>query len=508
MNCYYPGRQPTGDAAGFRRQILPGLRNRGHPAPESGCSYSGGSSREPQRKLSTTKSAPSLPPAYTFLAGDSAVQRASSSLLRPAASTRGSHPRSAVEGQKPVFASGKGAEEFHRLGDDDVSVVRSVTSSCAGYYPAGVSEVYPLTFVMVTTGPRSNSLAESSTPSVDLSGRCDVSDQKGALTAFRRAAVAQQEAANALRDSFKKKIRILAPLVYSSSRESERRVEAASRAAEEAKKRLEEERHARSAEKAEASKRMEAATTQYNTQRRALSAQLVKVKQENEESTKEFQKLLEERRQETLREKSRMEKQLNYARSEAARLKEELQKSTKEVEDGRRERALLQRKLSDAECRIGELQREIASLRQEEAKGSMGSQADPEVSTRITNAVALNSSNNSSLLDSIAFGESLLTDGRSSFDTSLTQTAMGSKKTTNAKAPASTAATKASAARTTRTAATARTSTRIASRTVEGVRGQARAAATKRLSPEPKKRARPRATSQRQNLAPVRPGDL
>ncbi|KAF4687142.1 hypothetical protein FOZ60_004242 [Perkinsus olseni] len=265
---------------------------------------------------------------------------------------------------------------------------------------------------------------------------------------------------------------------------------------------LEEERRARSAEKAEASKRMEAATTQYNTQRRALSAQLVKVKQENEESTKEFQKLLEERRQETLREKSRMEKQLNYARSEAARLKEELQKSTKEVEDGRRERALLQRKLSDAECRIGELQREIESLRQEEAKGSMGSQADPEVSTRITNAVALNSSNNSSLLDSIAFGESLLTDGRSSFDTSLTQTAMGSKKTTNAKAPSSTAAAKASAARTTRTAATARTSTRIASRTVEGVRGQARAAPTKRLSPEPKKRARPRATSQRQNLAP------
>ncbi|KAF4703030.1 hypothetical protein FOZ62_026959, partial [Perkinsus olseni] len=351
LSCYYPGRQPAGDAAEFRRQILPGLRNRGHPAPESSCSYSRGSSREPQRKLSTTKSAPSLPPAYTFLDGDS-VQRASSSLLRPAASTRGSHPRSAVEGQKAVFASGKGAEEFHRLGDDDVSVVRSVTSSCAGYYPAGVSEVYPLTFVMVATGPRSNSLAEN---------------QKGALTAFRQAAVAQQEAANALRDSFKKKIRILAPLVYSSSRESERRVEAASRAAEEAKKRLEEERRARSAEKAEASKRMEAATTQYNTQRRALSAQLVKVKQENEESTKEFQKLLEERRQETLREKSRMEKQLNYARSEAARLKEELQKSTKEVEDGRRERALLQRKLSDAECRIGELQREIESLRQEEA---------------------------------------------------------------------------------------------------------------------------------------------
>ncbi|KAF4717757.1 hypothetical protein FOZ62_013666, partial [Perkinsus olseni] len=231
------------------------------------------------------------------------------------------------------------------------------------------------------------------------------------------------------------------------------------------------------------SKRMEAATTQYNTQRRALSvspgrhcpgegscqAQLGKVKQENEESTKEFQKLLEDRRQETLREKSRMEKQLNYARSEAARLKEELQKSTKEVEDGRRERALLQRKLSDAECRIGELQREIESLRQEEeAKESMGSHADPEVSTRITNAVALNSSNNSSLLDSIAFGESLLTDGRSSFDASLTQTAMGSKKTTNAKAPSSTAVAKASAARTTRTAATARTSTRIASRTVEG----------------------------------------
>ncbi|KAF4728417.1 hypothetical protein FOZ62_020175, partial [Perkinsus olseni] len=80
---------------------------------------------------------PSLPPAHTFFDGDSAIQRASSSLLRPAASTRGSHPRSAVEGKEPVFASGKGAEEFSRLDDDDVSVVRSVTSSCAGYYPAG-----------------------------------------------------------------------------------------------------------------------------------------------------------------------------------------------------------------------------------------------------------------------------------------------------------------------------------------------------------------------------------
>ncbi|EEQ99423.1 gliding-associated protein 45, putative [Perkinsus marinus ATCC 50983] len=313
-------------------------------------------------------------------------------------------------------------------------------------------------------------------------------NQRGFLAAFKQAASAQQEAASALRDSFKKKVRVLAPLIYSSSR-----VKAAAKAAEDAKRRLAEEREARNAEKAETTRKMEAATTQYNTQRRALSAQLARAKQENEESTKEFQKLFEDRKQEAIREKAYMEKQLSLARGEVTKLKEQLQKSTEEVDQGRKERASLKRKLSDAERRISELQREIENFRREDSKGS---QPDPEVSTRITNAVALNSSSNNSsckssrhvctevlgvaVLDSLAFGESLLVEGCSSFDATVNQTRTSSKKTTTRTTAAKTTTTTVAASRPTRTTTT-RTSTRLAA----GARGQARGT-TKHPSPEPK----------------------
>ncbi|KAF4669135.1 hypothetical protein FOL47_002698 [Perkinsus chesapeaki] len=338
-------------------------------------------------------------------------------------------------------------------------------------------------------------------------------NQRGVLKAFQQAAAVQQEAAHALRDSFKKKIRILAPLVYSTSRDAERRLEAATKVADEAKKKefqLEEERKSREDEKKEASKKLEAATSQYETQRRALTARLAKVKQENEESTKEvIRKLLEERRQETLKERSKMEKQLAAARNEAIKLREELERSVKEVEEGRKERAVLQQKLSDAELRIGKLQQEIESLREGGAKGSLGSQPDPEVSTRITNAVPLNSS---SLLDSIAFGESLLTDGRSSLDTTVAQppqeaprkaATAGRIQATTASAGAARRAPGGTASRTTATRASTRaqpwaTGTARTTRTTR--QQQQPPATTKRSSPEPKKRARPRGTSQRQNL--------
>ncbi|EEQ99027.1 conserved hypothetical protein [Perkinsus marinus ATCC 50983] len=286
--------------------------------------------------------------------------------------------------------------------------------------------------MLLTTGPRSSPLIESNPLSAVPDEPSALSDQRGFLAAFKQAASAQQEAASALRDSFKKKVRVLAPLIYSSSR-----VKAAAKAAEDAKRRLAEEREARNAEKAETSKKMEAATTQYNTQRRALSAQLARAKQENEESTKEFQKLFEDRKQEAIREKAYMEKQLSLARGEVTKLKEQLQKSTEEVDQGRKERASLKRKLSDAVPGVA-------------------------------------------VLDSLAFGESLLVEGCSSFDTTIHQTRNSSKRTTARATAAKTTTTTVAASRPTRTTTT-RTSTRLAA----GARGPARGA-NKHPSPEPK----------------------
>ncbi|KAF4669136.1 hypothetical protein FOL47_002699 [Perkinsus chesapeaki] len=122
MSCYYPTRRGQ-NRADFRRQVLPGLRQR-QPS-ETTCSFD-----LPQRTLTSTKSATSLP--VDKCSG--VLQRSASSLLGGQTTSKtGSHARASSTQQSDVKSC---------LDDDCVSVVRSVTSSCLDY-PAGVSEVYP-----------------------------------------------------------------------------------------------------------------------------------------------------------------------------------------------------------------------------------------------------------------------------------------------------------------------------------------------------------------------------